>query len=121
MQFVRFILVGVLNTVVGYAVFVALLWVGMRSGLALVLATIAGVLFNFQTTRTLVFRGSKGGMLRFAAAYAFVLAVNWAALSGLEALGVAAWAAQGALALPLAGLSFTVQKLLVFSRQPEPA
>ncbi len=114
LQFVRFIAAGLLNTAFGYTVFVVLIWAGMGSLAALVLATAAGVLFNFQTSRALVFRDQRAGMLRFASVYIVMIGVNWAALSALERLGLQPWAAQGVLTLPLALLSFAAQKFLVF-------
>ena len=114
LQFLRFLAVGVLNTFFGYAVFLALLQVSLASTPALVLAWLAGVFFNFNTIRTLVFLGQSGSLVRFAAVYMGVLALNWIALTGLEQIGIPAWVAQGALTLPVALISFAAQKRLVF-------
>ena len=54
--FVKFVLVGILNTAFGYLVFALLLFLGLHYTLAVILSTIAGVLFNFKTTGTLVFK-----------------------------------------------------------------
>ena len=54
-KFVRFLLVGVLNTLFGYFSFATLIIIGLDYKLAALLATIIGVLFNFQTTGRLVF------------------------------------------------------------------
>jgi putative flippase GtrA len=43
----RFLLVGVLNTAFGYLLFALLLALGLKVPLALLLATVGGVLFNF--------------------------------------------------------------------------
>jgi putative flippase GtrA len=115
-QFLRFLAVGVLNTGFGYAIFIALLWLGVASSPALVLAWVAGVFFNFGTIRTLVFAGERASLVRFCSVYLGVLGLNWALLVLLERLGMPAWAAQGALTLPLAFVSFAAQKHLVFSR-----
>jgi putative flippase GtrA len=55
-QFVRFVLVGVLNTAFGYGIYGLFLWVGVGLPLSLLGATVLGVLFNFVTTGRLVFR-----------------------------------------------------------------
>ena len=109
-----------MNTAFGYVAFVTSLWLGLSSLPALVIATVAGVVFNFQTSRTLVFRGQPGVFGRFALVYSLLLLLNWAALSGLEKLGTPAWIGQALLTLPLALVSFSLQLLVVFAR-PEAA
>ncbi|MFN6273722.1 MAG: GtrA family protein [Microcystis sp.] len=54
-KLVRFLLVGILNTLFGYFLYGSLILIGINYKLAALLATIIGVLFNFQTTRRLVF------------------------------------------------------------------
>lgn len=53
-----FLLVGVMNAAFGYGCFAAFLYLGLHYSLALLLATILGVLFNFKSIGALVF-GSK--------------------------------------------------------------
>ncbi len=120
--FARFVGVGLLNTAFGYGVFAALVLAGGWPGAALVVATVAGVAFNFQTTRRLVFRtDGRGRVVRFVLVYGLTLAINWLALRLLRALGVPALGAQAALALPMAALSFVFQRALVFNVAVEPA
>ena len=111
--FLRFGVAGLLNTAFGYATFALLLLAGAGTGLALVLAMVAGVVFNFQTSKRLVFR-SPGCALRFFAVYGFVLAVNWVALRCLSAVGVSTLAGQALLVLPAAIASYVAQKIFVF-------
>ena len=113
--FLRFGLVGLLNAVFGYAVFALLIWLGIEPSVALVVATVAGTLFNFQTSRRLVFR-SRGDAARFIAVYVVVLAINWTALRMLRRYGVAELEAQAILTLPVAALSFIGQRRFVFGR-----
>jgi putative flippase GtrA len=115
----RFATAGLLNTAFGYAVFALLIVVGVGTVAALVAATVAGVVFNFQTSRHLVFR-SGGRVARFVGVYGAVLALNVAGIHGLRALGLSDLQAQAVLALPVAGLSFVLQRLFVFPA-PEPA
>lgn len=109
----RFGAAGILNAAFGYAAFYALLQLGAGTGMALIGAMAAGVAFNFQTSKRLVFR-SRGRTLRFVAVYAFVLAMNWLALRGLNAMGVSALLGQALLVLPAALVSFLGQKIFVF-------
>lgn len=113
--FLRFGVVGLLNTAFGYAVFAAVLLAGAGPFAAIVAATLAGVAFNFQTSRRLVFRsGTRGRLARFLAVYAGVLALNWVVLRALRDLGVPDLQAQALIALPLAAVSFLGQMLFVF-------
>jgi putative flippase GtrA len=110
----RFGLVGLLNTGFGYAAFAALVLLGAGPLAALIGAAAAGVAFNFQTSRRLVFRADGSGW-RFVALYVAVLGLNWAALHAAAQLGVPNLAAQAVLAVPAAALSFVGQKKLVFA------
>ena len=118
--FVRFGFVGLLNTAFGYTVFALLVLAGIWPGAALVGSTIAGVAFNFQTSRRLVFR-SRGRALRFVAVYAVVLAVNWAALRALRWCGLPDLESQALPVLPIAALSFLGQQAFVFEQATKPS
>jgi putative flippase GtrA len=118
--FLRFGLVGLVNTGFGYGVFALLVLVGIWSGAALVMSTIAGVAFNFQTSRRLVFR-SSGRTLRFIAVYVVVLALNWAALRTLRRYGLPDLESQAFLTLPIAAMSFLGQRTFVFGPTNGPA
>lgn len=113
--FVRFLLVGVLNTAFGYACFAVLLWTGLHYTLALLLATVVGVLFNFKTIGSLVFGSSDPALIwRFAAVYVLIYTLNVAALALLQWLGFAPLVAQSVLILPVAGASFLLSRRFVF-------
>jgi len=112
--FVRFGVVGLLNTAFGYVTFALLVLAGMWPGAALVAANIAGVAFNFQTSRRLVFRAA-GHRLRFVILYCVMLALNWVALRIALRLGVSALPAQALLVLPIAAVSFLGQRIFVFN------
>ena len=87
--FVKFILVGILNTVFGYLVFAALLYFGLHYTLAVVLSTIAGVLFNFKTTGTLVFKNNNNKLIfKFVAVYALTCIIGIIVLRLAELVNV---------------------------------
>ena len=115
-RFVRFLLVGVLNTAFGYACFAALLWTGLHYSLALALATVAGVLFNFRTIGGLVFGSTDARLLaRFVLVYLVVYTGNVAGLALLQAAGLNAFAGQAVLVLPAAIASFLLNRRFVFA------
>lgn len=114
-QFIRFLAVGVLNTAVGYGLFALLVWTGLAYPLAIAISTCAGVAFNFQTTGRLVFGNSQWRrIIRFIAVYGVAYGVNVAAIAGLLKLGVNVYLATALLLLPIALLTYTLQKNFVF-------
>jgi putative flippase GtrA len=115
-QFVRFLLVGVVNSLFGYACFFGLLQAGLHYSAALGIATVLGVLFNFKSTGTVVFRSTNNGLLwRFIASYAVVYLLNLAGLGLLQRVGVSPQLAGAVLLLPAAVLSFVLNKKFVFT------
>ncbi|MEY3287823.1 MAG: hypothetical protein RLZZ419_65, partial [Pseudomonadota bacterium] len=81
----RFISVGLLNTAVGYAIYGILILLTIPYLLALLMATIMGVIFNYFSIGRLVFK-SRGGLRifgKFITAYAVVYGINAMALDAL--------------------------------------
>ena len=114
-QFVRFLFIGALNTVFGYAVFSLFLFLGFHYAVASLLATIVGVLFNFLTTGRFVFNNRDHSLLgKFFLVYAVVYGCNVGALKILDALAVNLYLAGALLLLPLALLSYILNKQFVF-------
>lgn len=116
--FVRFLIVGVLNTAFGYTVFGGMLSLGCQRTVALLLATIAGVLFNFRTVGVAVFRNSEPRLfLRFVAGYSVVFAVNASLLEALvRGLEWSPMVAQAASLPVMAVVGFLTMRTLVFRR-----
>lgn len=114
-RFVRFLLVGGLNTAFGYGVFVACLWLGMHYALAGAISTVLGVLFNFKSTGSLVFRSKNNRRLpRFVAVYAVVYLVNVLAVGAMLHVGIPEWLGGLILILPSAILSYVLNRHFVF-------
>ena len=63
-QFFRFLFTGFLNTIFGYSVFSFLIFFSLNYQLAIVIATILGILFNYQSLKRLVFNKSKNNRLQ---------------------------------------------------------
>ncbi|MDA8130603.1 MAG: GtrA family protein [Elusimicrobia bacterium] len=114
-RFLRFLLVGALNTAFGYSVFALFIYAGLHYSLAAFLGTAVGVMFNFKSTGRIVF-GNRDDrrIFRFVAVYGVVYLVNVLALKLLAAAGMNLYAAGAVLLLPLAALSFFLNKTLVF-------
>lgn len=76
-KFIRFIIIGGVNTLFGYGMFTLFKLMGLNYILAILFATLLGVLFNFVTTGRIVFENRENGLiLKFIAVYAVVYAVN---------------------------------------------
>jgi len=114
-RIVAFVAVGLLNTVVGYALFAALYLVLGSHRVAAVIAFLAGVMFNFFSTGRLVFGARKlSALLPFVAGYLVVLGINLALLEFFVAIGVGALLAQ-ALSLPAVVIaSYLINSRIVF-------
>jgi putative flippase GtrA len=114
-RFARFLVVGVVNTLFGYGAFYILLSMGARPTLALALATVVGIVFNFVTTGRVVFADAASGRLwRFAAVYGLVFIVNAALLEAALQLGLGAAPAQALLLAPCVALSYFLNRTIVF-------
>lgn len=111
----RFVAVGVLNTAFGYGLYALFVYLGAWPELALLVATVLGVLFNFFTTGRLVFRNSDNALfIRFAAAYAGIYVLNALALRGFVSAGLGPFAAQAMLVPFSVGASFAIMRAFVF-------
>jgi putative flippase GtrA len=116
--FVRFIAVGMLNTLFGYACFAMFLRMGLHEAFALLGATILGIAFNFKSTGSLVFNSHDNRLIvRFVLAYGICYGVNLLLLNLIALTGWPAYVG-GALSMPpVALLSFFLMKRFVFRRR----
>jgi putative flippase GtrA len=115
LQFVRFLVVGLLNTLFGYSVFAGLILAGAPPPPALLISYMVGVLFNFVTTRRFVFNQSKCASLRrFIGAYMIIYLFNLGLYKLINLSGLAPLLTQ-ALCLPVVAVfSFLLFKFQVF-------
>ena len=81
----RFLVAGVLNTVVGYSIFAALIYLQLGEYLSLLFSTILGVIFNYLNFGKTVFYTNHNwlGFARFIGTYVFIYALNLGLLSFL--------------------------------------
>ena len=116
-QFVRFVVVGVVNTGFAYGAYVLFVWLGLGYATANLLALILGIAFSFTTQGRLVFKEtSKRRLWRFILVWAVIYLVNTALIGLFISWGFNAYVA-GAMALPInTALSYVAQKYFVFRR-----
>ena len=73
----KYLIVGGVNTVVGYSIFAIFIFFGFHYSLAVLIATILGVLFNFQSYGRLVFKNYSWYLLvRYITGYIIIYFVN---------------------------------------------
>ena len=120
-RFFSFLLAGGVNTLVGYALYGALILSGIVPHIAVIFSTIGGILFNFLTTGT-VFQSRHPRLLpRFVAVYGGMLALNMVLLDIALRAGIGPFVGQGLAVLVCAPLNFLAMRRLVFVAAPEQA
>lgn len=84
-QIIKFLGVGVLNTVFGYAIYAMLIFGNVPYLIALLAATAVGVIFNYFSFGRMVFHGCGGWFVfgKFVIAYAVIYGANAALLRAL--------------------------------------
>jgi len=114
-QLVRFLFVGLINTLVGYGCFALLMYMGLHYTVALFVATVFGVFFNFKSIGVGVFRSHNNYLVfRFVAIYAVVYLINIGGIKALSYVGLDPYIGGAVLLLPMAILAFILNKRFVF-------
>lgn len=116
--FIKFILVGILNTIFGYSIFALFLYFGMHYALALFSSTILGIIFNFKTTGLLVFKNKENKLLlKFIAVYAIIYAMSVSLLKIANVFQINLYFAGFITTGLTAVISFVLNKKWVFKGQ----
>jgi len=115
-KFIKFVLVGILNTIFGYSLFAIFIFFGIHYSFAVLLSTIFGVLFNFKTIGKLVFDSHDNSLIfRFIMVYIIIYLLNIFGLWLLNTSGFENMYINGFILLaPLAIVSFVLNKKIVF-------
>lgn len=115
-KFIKFILVGIINTIFGYSLFALFVFLNIHYSLSVLLSTILGVLFNFKTIGKLVFDSSDNSLIvRFVMVYIIIYVLNITGLWIFEVNGYENMYINGFVLLaPLAIVSFVFNKRYVF-------
>ena len=119
-KFVKFLFVGLINTLFGYSIFSLLIFLKLDYRFALLVATICGILFNFKTIGVLVFETkSNRWIIRFFAFYLLTYLLNIVFFQITNSLGINVLVSQAILLLPLAIISYFLNKRFVFNGKRE--
>ncbi len=112
----RFLAIGALNTAFGYGVFVALSLTLDGNAAAVVLSTIAGVLFNYVSYGQGMFGGRRSwaSFGAHAVYYTIVCIANIVALERLVSSGLSPQAGQLLIVPVIAAVTYAVNKLVIY-------
>lgn len=111
----RFFLVSGLNTLFGYGLFALLIYWGLDYPIALFISTIAGILFNFKTIGSLVFKSNNNILIfKFFGVYGITYLCNVAGLAFFKTLNLNTYIAGAILLVPVGLLAFILNKTFVF-------
>jgi putative flippase GtrA len=115
-KFLKFIFVGLLNTAFSYVLYAFFLMIGLVANMALFFQYIFGVLWNFKTTGSLVFKNNDNRLLlKFVLSYVFTFLLNSVFLNFLIKY-INEYLAQAILIFPIALTSFLILKFWVFKK-----
>jgi len=115
-RWLRFLVVGGMNTAFGYGVYAFLVFLGVNFAVSNLCALVLGILFSFHTQGALVFRNSESGLfLRYVAMWSLLYLSNTVLIGSLIKLGADAYSAGALAIIPNTLLSFFLQKRFIFS------
>ncbi|MFA5960791.1 MAG: GtrA family protein [Tatlockia sp.] len=116
-QLITFFIVGVINTMVGYAWYALFIFCGLTYPIALLMSTCLGVLFNFKTMGKFVFKNSNNMLIfKFIGVYTFLYFFNMKLIGLLNPLIPNLYLAGLIAIIPSAALGFLLNKFLVFRK-----
>lgn len=114
--FAVYIVVGLLNTAVGYSLFAFFIFLGMHYSLAVLVSTLLGILFNFKTIGTIVFkRNDNRRIFRFFVVYGITYLLNVGGLRVLKGLQLDMYRAGALMLAPMAIVSFYLLRTFVYN------
>lgn len=118
-QLWRFLAVGVLNTLFGYALYAALVAIGLQMFVAQIVGTVIAVAFNYVTYSRHVFQSAPASRLRFVLSYALNYLVSLAMLAIAATAFPSPYLAGFVATLVTAAINFVVLRRFVFAPAPD--
>lgn len=114
--FLRFIVVGGINTVFYYVVFALFTLLQFHYIIAALFAQLCGILFNFRTIGVIVFKNRNNRLIfRFFGVYLLTYLLNIGLLKIFNMCGVGSLIAQAIVVIPLAIVTFLLMRKFVFN------
>ena len=118
LQFVRYVLVGIVNTAFSYGAYATLLLVGLDYRVANLLALVLGIAFSFTTQGNVVFRNAtRVTLIKFIVAWMLIYIFNISVIALLMHASMSAYLAGAIAAVPVTLVSYIILKFVVFVRR----
>ncbi len=113
--FLRYLVVGGINTIFSYALFTILTLLQLHFVLATLLMYICSIIFNFKTHGVITFRNKSNQLIfRFLCVFIFLYLLNIGLLKIFDLYSINILVAQAILTLPIAFTSYLLMKKFVF-------
>lgn len=117
-QFLRFLIVGAINTFFGFSVFSALALTELPTWMVLLVSNFIGTLFNFVTTGAIVFKDLDSKKLpRFIIFYIGTYLLYLFSIDLLEPIIGGRILAMAVIVIPMTLLNYLLLKFLIFSKE----
>ena len=116
-KFIKYIMVGIINTVFGYSVYSLLIFIDLHYSVASLLATLVGVLFNFKTIGSIVFKANDNSLIiKFIAVYSFTYFVDLVGLKIFNSFQINLYLAGFLLLIICTPISYYLNNQFVFHK-----
>ena len=113
--FIKFIVVGGINTVFGYGIYWGLLQLDFHFAIATFFSTVLGTIFNFFTNGRLVFKSkNKGSFYKFVFCVWFLYLISTGAIAFIHNFDISYEIAGLIIIIPRAVIAFLLNKNWVF-------
>ena len=120
-QFLAFVCVGILNTIFGYGVFSFCIFIGLHYTIATLISTYLGILFNFSTISTLVFKNTQKNLVfQFIGVYGVLYLVSNLLISIMHVFVANIYICGAISTLMMPPFAFYLNKRFVFSPLKKP-
>jgi len=114
-QFIAFLIVGSINTIFGYGLFWVFVTLGLHYSLAILIGSILGVVFNFKTTGSIVFKNKDNSLIaKYLIVYAIQYIFNVGGIKLLSFIVKDSRISGGIMILPAAAIVYLMLKSFVF-------
>ena len=116
-NFYKYLVIGGINTGFGYGVFALFLFLGWHYSVAVLFATVLGVMFNFQTYGKFVFNNhSQHLIVKFVLVYVVIYLINVSLLSLVDFFVADLYLSGAIIILPIAYLGYVLNRKFVWKK-----
>ena len=117
-KFIKFVFVGFVNTIFGYSIFSFGIFIGLHYSISLLLSSILGIIFNFNSIGLLVFKdNNKELFFNFLFIYLIIYIVNLLFIKLIFFIFPNYYVSAAIMLVPSALLSFLLLKTYVFNKK----